>query len=329
MHYIVVSNYSDHYNDPIPEDKLHYIRNYPTDFIMLKLSKINAILFQEKNLNEQTKKILVEVIFAGTPQATSNLTDLITNDQLNNKIFFSSASISLLIKSCLENLVEEMPDQTVNTTQLARDFFKTILIFNQIYYSQIHGYDLESFRGVFKLEIMQQSYIRSNFYSKIVTIMKFAFISKFLAENESTKVECLEYCKYFGIGNPWLFGKFFLDVLTFASMEDKTGKHILDTTGLPLKLINDFILNKEIVKGKAFVSLNVDVVPKPFYMILDKYPLILDYNYFQYAIEHGVFYSFYQNTSLKNGDRFKTIMNLKAISDCTFLNNSWLVNIFK
>ena len=47
--YVAVSGYTDHFKQPMPEDRLYYLREYPTDLILLRLSKVNALLFQERN----------------------------------------------------------------------------------------------------------------------------------------------------------------------------------------------------------------------------------------------------------------------------------------
>lgn len=311
MDYVAVLNYSQYFKEPLPKDRLQYIRNYPTDFILMKLGHINAILFQDKDFTQQTTRIL-KVIFADTTKIDAELETIVTNARMDHQTFFSPAAISYMIKACLEDYIEEIPDQIVNPLQLAGNLFKTILIFNEIYYAQLHGYDLESFEGIFRLQIMQQNYIRGNVYLKLIISMKFAFISKFLYDHTYLKVEGLEYCKYFQLGNPWRFGNFFLEMLAAFSNNDPDAKFILDASNIPDRVVDDFTMNKAAIKGRKKISINMDVIPKPFYLLKDKDPLILDYNFFQFAIDQGFFYSLYHHTSLKNGTKFKDFNAFKG-----------------
>jgi hypothetical protein len=310
--YLAVMNYSDYFTDRIPEDRLFYLKAYPTEFILLKISKINAHLYQEKDLKAQTLSILTEVIFLDSPVAGQELVNMINATDWQYKTFFSAAANSLLIKACLENFVEDNPEQLVNPTQLARDLFKTILIFNQIYYGQIHGHDLESFRGLFTMEILQQNYIRTDFNAKLITLLKFAFISKFMDEHTEIKSDCIEFCKNFELGNPWLYGKLFLQILSFLTIPDQKGRHILDTAGLPMKLIEEFTMDQQMIQNKAGISLTMDIIPKPFYLLMGEYPMILDIAYFQYAIDQGFFFCLYNNSSLKKSLKFKKYPDFKA-----------------
>ncbi|WP_222538247.1 hypothetical protein [Pedobacter polysacchareus] len=66
MNYIAVLTYSQQFSEKPPKDPLIFIRPYPTDFILLKLSKINAILFQEGDEKTESMKVLKEVIYVDT-----------------------------------------------------------------------------------------------------------------------------------------------------------------------------------------------------------------------------------------------------------------------
>ncbi|WP_222538248.1 hypothetical protein [Pedobacter polysacchareus] len=232
--------------------------------------------------------------------------------QPDHMALFSASAVSLLIKTCLENYVEYIPDLIVNSAKLSSDLFKTLLIFNELYYSRFQEHDLESFHGMFHLEMIQQNHLGKGIYDKFTALIKIGFISKFLSEHDLVKDECQEFCRYYGINNPWLYGKFFLEVVGAPSKSDEFVKHVLDVNGIPKRLISDFTLDKNELKKKEGLSLNMDIVPKPFYLLGDEHPIILDYNYFQYAIEYGVFFSFYNQTSLRNGLKFKNYNAFKG-----------------
>lgn len=312
MEYIAVLTYSENYKKPLPEDFLTFIRAYPTDFILLKLSKINAILFQERDRRSETIQVLKEVVYVDTLFGTEDHLLKIMSKIPSHMVLFSASAISLMIKACLENYVEHIPDLMVNSANVSSDLFSTILIFNELYYSRFHDDDLQSFKGIFHLDMIQRNYLGHGFYQKFIATMKLAFVSKFLSTNDRLREECMEFCNYYGIGNPWLYGYFFIMVVITPSQKDEVAKHIFDVTGVPERLILDFTFKRDTVVTKEELSMNMDLVPKPFYLFHGEHPLILDYNYFQYAIEQGVFYSFYNNTSLKNGNKFKNFNAFKS-----------------
>lgn len=309
MQYVAVLGYSEAFNKPLPSNSLDFLKDYPTEVVLLKLSKINAILFQENILTGIDIKIIREVIFYDVPGFNEKNEFGAFTPQSR---WFSSASISMLITDCVKNFIAVDPNRSINTLEFARNLLRTILVYNQLYYSRFRERDMENLEAVFKLEVMQQGYLRNKGPLKIVTLMKFAFISKFLDVHEPLKEEAVFYCQKVGLGNPWLFGKFFLEVLTMAMTNANTGKHVLDVEGMPELLVREFSLDVKSLKTKEQLSLNMDVVPKPFYFLTAKQAIILDYSFFQYPIEQGFFYSFYQNGSSALSERFKDFPHFKS-----------------
>ncbi|ETZ20937.1 hypothetical protein [Pedobacter sp. V48] len=130
-------------------------------------------------------------------------------------------------------------------------------------------------------------------------------------EHEPLKKEAILYFKEIELGNPWFFGKFFLEVLVMGLARTNLGKHVLDLEGMPKGLIHEFELKIGDLKNKENLSVNMDIVPKPFYCHEEGQAIILDYSFFQYAIEHGFFYSFYQHM-LRADLRFKNFNVFKG-----------------
>jgi hypothetical protein len=327
--YQSVQGYTDLSGLSLPQDPLTFIREYPTDYILLRLSKVNAYLFQRESGKEVDMLILKEAVFEGLTDYIPEL-DSFQAILSEEKRLFSAHSIALLISSCLDNFVEADREQVVDTLRFARNLFKTITVFNQLYFSRFNGDEFGSFKGLFKMESMQQGHLRTNVPLKLITLMKFAFISKFMADHPALKEYSVAYFTKMGLGNPWLFGKFFLEVLTNATAGINSGKHILNVDGLPLQLIREFAIDRDSFAGKKGLSLNMDIVPKPFYFI-DGDALILDYSFFQYAIEQGFFFSFYQNSlkgtkAFKNYNSFQSYIGLRYFEK--FLVEKYLHAIF-
>ncbi len=295
--YVAVCSYVEIFGDTLPEDKLEFIRGYPTDLLIVKLSRINAILFQELEIPRQTTRGL-EVLFPGTdPTPLSIIRDLATS------AYFASASISLLMKACMENFVALRDDHRANS--LGLDLLKTILIFNGLYFKSAPNLRQDSFEGVFRLDLQQQAYIRSDIYQKMFMMVKFAFAAKFLSETGDLRKECREFCAHFQIDNPWVFGKFFLTIYESMLADGQSAKNILDLEGIPSTIISEFTIDRSALERRKPLSINMDIIPKPFYPIGND-AVILDYDFFQYAIDQGFFYLLYKNTSLSKGLCFKS-----------------------
>lgn len=225
---------------------------------------------------------------------------------LETSTYFSSPSISLLVKSCLENFVEtSSDDRRADISTLGLDLFKTILIYNKRYYGFDSAIKPDSFEGIFRLDIQQQAYMRSNAYQKMFTMIKFAFVAKFLSSTVDFKQECKEFCAYYKVGNPWIFGKFFMDIYAAILPKDQEGKYALNLRGLSSPLVSEFTIDKENLKGKGPLSIHLDMVPKPFYRIGSD-AIIIDYNFFHYAIDQGFFYLFFLRSSLSEKKRFNS-----------------------
>ena len=265
----------------------------------MKLAEINAILFQQPDISKQTLSGL-KTLFPGR-----DVSMILKIHDFETSTYFSAASISLLIKACLENFVAADLQEAVNISGLGFDLFKTILIFNENHFRSDPSMKYDSFEGIFQLDLQQQAYIRSNVYQKMFTLVKFAFAAKYISSASDFKQECRQFCTYYNIGNPWAFGRFFMDILQAILPENEEGKYTLETTGMPASIINEFSIDKIKLAGHKKLSINMDIVPKPFYLIGTN-AIILDYNFFHYAIDQGFFFLFFLRTSLTDKKRFNT-----------------------
>jgi hypothetical protein len=297
--YIAIRNYREVFGDSLPDDDLKFIRRHPTDLLLLRLSKINAILFSEIDLEKQTASAL-EVLFPGMDP--SPLFEII---DFENTTYFSAASITRLIKACLENFVEVDNDYSVHLSDLGLDILKSILIFNGRYFHDDPALKDDSFEGVFKLDLLQQNYIRSNVYQKMFAMVKFAFAAKYLAEAPDLQEVCREFCNHYQINNPWIFGKFFMSIYESILPKGQIGKHVMDLRGIPANMLSDFTIDRNALSKRKSLSVNMDIIPKPFYL-LETDALVLDFDFFQYAIDQGFFYLLYKNTSLSKRGEFNT-----------------------
>lgn len=311
MQFLHVTGYVEAYHEPAPKASLSFVSSYSTDTLLLRLSKINAMLFQQIDNRMIDPEILREAIFCDVPgfEKITEFRPLFTDD----KRWFAEGPIGLLIMDLLKNfkIIETLAP--IEPLEFARNLFRTILVYNDLYYGRPRGVVLESLEGIFMMETMQQGYLRAKGVMKVDTFGRFLFLSKFIDSDEMLREEADMYCEKMKIENPWTFAKFFLAVLASAIHPQNWGNHMLDLAHLwPEKLMREFGADPMELAGKEKVSLNMDVVTKPFLFLKPEQILVLDYNFFQYALENGFLYSLYRHSSEKLRAKFKTYENFKA-----------------
>lgn len=325
MQFLHVTGYTEIYREPIPKDSLTLVSGYSTDILLMRLSKINAMLFQQMDNQMIDPEILREVIFCDVPgfEQVTEFRPLFTDERR----WFAEGPIGLLIMDLLKNfnIVEVLTP--IEPLEFARNLFKTMLVYNDVYYGRPRGIVLESLEGLFTMETMQQGYLRAKGVMKVNTFGKFLFLSKFLDSDELLREEADMYCEKMKIEDPWTFAKFFLAVLASAIHPQNWGNHMLDVSHWPEKLMREFGADPQALAGKEKLSLNMDVVTKPFLFLSPEKALVLDYNFFQYALENGFLYSLYRHSSKKLRAKFKTYENFKAYIALEFFEKYLVGNL--
>jgi hypothetical protein len=300
---IAVLNYSQAFRQMPPENPFDLLRKYPTDLIILRISKINAILYFEQETAIQNVRCLKEVIFEGVSTKDDLLAQIGLLMNRTHQGAFSAPVMSRIIKEVFENYRPVVPDQMVNPVVFAGDLLKAILAYNEHYYAG--GPDLNSFEGLFSVDIKQQYYLRRERYLKLDLLLKFAFISKFLSEDDKLKQPALEYCQALQIGTVWGLARFFLFLFERLLSREKTANHILRRNGADWPVMEQFVLRKQDVSSGRKLSLHKDIIPKPLYEYDAEHLVILDYNYFTYGMDQGVLYSIFGKSSLRDKVLFK------------------------
>ncbi|WP_439697412.1 hypothetical protein ACFGVS_03155 [Mucilaginibacter sp. AW1-7] len=293
---IAVMNYSQAFGQAPPKRPFDLLRKYPTDLILLRLAKINAILYLQQEVLIQNMRVLKEAIFDGLPEVNDITVQLMALIDRAHQSAFTGPVMSLIIKEALENYT---PGETMNSKEFAADLFKAILAYNEYFYTS--KADPETFEGLFRQDIQQQYYLRRERFLKFNTLLKFAFLSKFLTDDARLKEPASEYCKALEIPNVWSLASVLLNLIERILINNKQAKYILERNGQYLPVLEQFVLRKEdLVEGRP-LSLHYDLVPKPYYELDSERLLILDNNYFTYGLDQGVLFSLYKNTSLRDG----------------------------
>lgn len=292
----------DIFNEDVPLDHFAYLRKYSTKNILSKLAHINAILFNGRE--DSDIRIFHQVLFGpDIPKSLNNILYI----KLRQGTFFSSQSISLLIKQSLNNYMEDQ-DEDLLYSDFAIDLFRTILIYNEVFLNSINkDDDLKSFKSLFTLNVMQQTYIRPLRFTNY--LMRSAFMCNFLSQDKELKPFTIEFCKNYGMSDPWKISKFLIGLLDDNGRGE--GKFVINRSSIPPNLLKDWVIEVD-NNLENEISLNFDIIPKPLFQTGENEFVILDLSFFQFMVDQGFFYNIFK-TSIANSDsKFNNFNNFKA-----------------
>jgi hypothetical protein len=295
---IGVVDYTTAYGKPLPQDPFAMLRPYPTDLIVAYLAKINVILFQEPDCRSQAIKIFEHVFLK--PQA-STVDYQRTVDQLlshEHQVIFAVQSISYLIKESLLNFrAAEGPE--IDLKLFNRNMFDTILIYNKIVYDT-DGTQLESYEGLWQIALRQQVYIR-DFNALFYTVpIKFLLINRYFDSTPEGRQIMASFQKQLGLGQFWNFASTFMRLMQGVLGNERTGQYIFQRDQVPPQALELFSFDKSANRDQ--LSIHKDIIPKPFYELDENNYAVIDFSYFRYLLDQGVFWTIFFNSSLNQGD---------------------------
>ena len=304
--------FKDIFSEQQPLDSFDYLKKYSTKNILIKLAHINAILFNRRV--DDDIQVFQKVLFGGHDLPKSLINTL--NLKLQEGTFFGPQSISLLIKHTLNNYNEHHPEN-IPYVEFAIDLFKTILIYNELFLNLMDKEgELKNFKSLFTLDLMQQTYIRPDRFTNY--LMRSAFMCHFLNQDEILKPFTTNFCKYYGMSDPWKISKFLIELLNDNGRKEATFG--LNRNQIPPNLLEDWVINIYEYSPKE-VSLNFDIIPKPLFQIEENEFIILDLSFFQYMVDQGFFYNIYiksiapTNSKLNKFNSFKAYIGKKYFEE--------------
>jgi hypothetical protein len=315
-----VLKYTDFYKTGLPKDQFDLLRKYPTDLIILRLSKINSILFNEP---EQTSKSQQEVFrqcfpLLSEPKREKVVAQLLERDKGKEITFFTATTIVKLINSSFQNyLPSPDKDELINSQLFEDDIFDSILIQNDLYYTSLSDdQNLETYEAIWHMQLMQQHYIRKHRDLFMIAPIKNFLFYKFMMKvfpGGATYIN--EFCTNLGIPSYFNYYFFFMNILqnVFNSYKEKEAKHIVDLNTAQNEIIKHFSIRpQDFTEGKYEGNIHKELMPKPFYFILDKHPVIIDFHFFEHVVDLALAHNFYNFSSLKGSDKAPTFSQFKS-----------------
>lgn len=294
---IAVADYTTAYGLPLPADPFIFLYPYPTDLIVLYLSKVNVILFQETDARTQSIQIFRHVFIklgAKQPAYEQVVDRLLSHD---HQVIFAVQSIAYLIRESLTHF-RATEEVTTDLTQFNKDLFNSILIYNYLIY-HTEGTGLETREGLWEIALRQQNYIR-DFNALFYTApIKFLLLQQFFGSNDERKKIISSFRQRLGLGNLWNFAKTFMELMQRVLGENHTGQYIFHRSEIPPQALELFSYDKSQTKDQ--MSIHFDLIPRPFYAVDDEHIAVIDFSYFRYILDQGLFWCIFQYSELNHG----------------------------
>jgi hypothetical protein len=321
-----VINYSDITGKSVPRDPLALLKGYRTEDILLCLTKLNALLYQLRSNENRDLEILGMVFFDQFGKDAPDITQIkrICKGGIH---LFSAQAVAMMMAYCLENFTEEEDPNRNDAVIFFEELFSTVLIFNKLYYDKFKGNDIDSLESAFQFDCMQQGYLRMHPIHTLITLSKFAFLSRFMADHEPLRSYSFSYCTRMGLANPYYFGRFFRDIFEWSIAPLNQGKHIILSEHVNSRLLKEFSLDRSAQSSQKTYSVNMDVVPKPFFPV-EKGALVLDYSFFQYSLEDGFIWSFHKN-ELKDSRQFRNYNGFQGYMGLNYFERFLVGNLLE
>ncbi len=333
-----VMNYTNFYSSPCPGDPFVLLKAYPTDLIILRLSKINALLYYEPAQGAQIQKDIIKACFPNIQNEEKKqvISQFLDPSNGKNTIFFTSPPLLKLINLCFQNYAATSPhDPKIHILRFEDDLFDSFLIQNEHYYGgDANNQDLNSYEGIWHLLLMQQHYIRTHskvlFIAPIIHLFFYRFLMrKFpggpgLLKEFSESLDLKNYFDYYFL---------FMNILKNAISDydkKKEIKYVLDLCDSEVKIIQYFSLRKEDFLGNKYKgSIHNEMIPHPFYFVQDKHPAVLDFHFFSFTAELSIAYNFYMHSSLNKSEQFPKFPDFKSALGKLFYEEFLLGQLFK
>lgn len=316
---IAVVNYTEFTGLPLPADAFNSLWQYPTDLLVLQLSKINDLLFNNPGKELNTQIVILQTCFPNLDNVKRRgVVDLLVKHRADRDVaFFTAPTVCKLINLCLQHY-KPLPetDEPVNSRELDSNVFDGLLIQNELYYERNPNADLNTHEAIWKLQLLQQHYMRSHPDLLFVAPLKAFLFHKFVMSHlPSGEKFVQEFCESLGIPAYFNYTVWLTEILQKIIHGGQQGeiKYLVELSDEQRKLITLFSINRKEgwhrnIKG----NVHAELMMHPFYRLMDKYAIIIDPHFFRYVLDIGLPFQLYSRSSWKKTKPFQDINNFKA-----------------
>ena len=323
-----ITNYSDFYGRPLPEDPFALIRQYPTDVVLLFLCKANAAMFQaDQDTMEGRFEVFKKVFFALSLDKRVRVGKLLLEEKKDGnpeyRVLFNKQSLAWLIAECFRFYKPMNDYQNATETEVHDNVFDAVLIANDIYYNNTEKYQPATYEHTWEIMLRQQNYVRDLISMIQNGSLKMLFFRQFIEQQfPEGKNWVEEFCKSLNIKNYFAYSAFFMDIIGRVFTDYKRDGEIrwhIEPSPETQVMIDRFANRPaDFLNGEAIETLHGGMIPKPIYFAMDKFAVILDFNFLAWLIETALPYNFYAFTSIGKDPAIPNFSAFKGILGKSF-----------
>jgi len=327
---IAVVNYTEFTDHPLPSDAFALLKRYSTDFLVLQLSKINGVLFNDASKDFNAQLVILRNCFPNLSleKRKKVIEFLVKHKEEKDVAFFTAPTVSKLISLCLGNYMP-MPeeDEPTNMQEVEDRLLDSLLIQNELYYNRHPNSDLNTSEAIWHLQLLQQHYMRSHPDLLFIAPLKAFLFYKFVMNHLPNGAKYVaEFCNDVGIPAYFNYPIWFREILQriVESGQHGEAKHILELTAEQRRVITLFSINKERdwnnnIKG----NVHGELMMHPFYLVMNNYAVIIDPHFFRYILDIGFPFQLYKHSSLSKEGPLKNSTTTKVNSEKNTMKNLW------
>lgn len=298
-----VLDYREFYGKPTPIDPIERILKYPTDVLIIKLAKINAIIFEcegaPNKIENDVFSLVLHKMHGSVLQRLHKMRS--TKEGKYAVIFTSQAIVSLMAKLIARYRAINDQDQINEQGEmlLQMELFEAILAINDVYYNRVDGKNLLSIDHLWKMELFQQEFVRKKVNIYGANALKAFLLFRFMEEQYGETV-LKNFSEAFGVTSPYDFYFVFLQTIISSYTgykNDGQPKYCITDETLK-RVLRPFIYDPVTAPANSFTGESFALINQPFYR-LSEGVVVLDFDFFSHLTDISLIYHFYKSTSLK------------------------------
>ncbi|OMP75670.1 NERD domain-containing protein [[Flexibacter] sp. ATCC 35208] len=304
-----VVDYSEFYGKSAPRDPIDQLSEYPTDVLIIILSRINAIIFECQGSPNQIDTEIFRLVFNKIHKsAYERLTQIFSTHQGKYTVVFTSQAIVNLMAKLIARYrpikdMDNINEENEDLLQMA--LFDAILAINDEYYKRADNKNVLSLEFLWKLELFQQEFARkkNNMYG--VNALKAFLFFRFMEERYGPQ-PLKEFSDAFNVASPYNFYFTFLETIvnSYNGFEyDKKPRFCITDRTLQ-RVFKSFIYDPNSASNNVFSGESFALINQPFYRFSEGIA-VLDFDFVSHLTDVSLIYYFYKVTSLNKNHGIK------------------------
>lgn len=305
-----VLDYRQFYGKPAPIDPIEHLLKYPTDVVIIMLSRINAIIFECDGDPNKIDNEIFRLVFNKMHRSIyQRLVRIRSTEPGRYATIFTSQVIVNLMAKLIARYRPINDEDRINEegeALLQMELFDAVLAINDAYYNRADNKNLLSLDHLWKLELFQQEFARKKTNMFGVNALKAFLFFRFVGERYGENL-LKEFADAFAVASPYNFYFVFLQTIissyTGYEQDGQPRYCIVDAT--LERVLDPFIYDPAAESGSSFSGESFALINQPFYRFSEGVA-VLDFDFFSHLTDISLIYHFYKVTSLKKNHGIKS-----------------------